>query len=49
MQNDTPLANDSLSPNGVLGDNLELLLLHKAYLDLVNDEENEEGTNDDEN
>ncbi len=39
MQKDTPIANDTLSSDSVLGDNMELLILHKAYLDLTEDDE----------
>ena len=48
MQKDTPITNDFASDNSALGDNLELLILHKAYLDLTDDEETE-GEKDDKN
>ena len=43
MQKDTPLTNDTLSSDSVLGENMELLILHKAYLDLTEDDEKREG------
>jgi len=51
MQKDTPLTENSISSDGVLGDNLELLILHRAYLNLTeNDEEKrEEKENDNKN
>ena len=50
MQKDTPLTENTTSSDGVLGDNLELLILHKTYLDLTeNGEEKEEKENDNKN
>ncbi len=46
MQKDTPLTSDTLSSNDVLGDNMELLILHKAYLDLTEDDEKKEDQED---
>lgn len=43
MQKDTPITNDPLSSESVLGQNMELLILHKAYLDLTEDDEKKEG------
>lgn len=43
MQKDTPVTNDSFSSESILGENLELLILHKAYLDLTEDDEKKEG------
>ena len=43
MQKDTPITNDPLSSESVLGQNMELLILHKAYLDLTEDDEKREG------
>lgn len=42
MKKDTPLTNDTLSFDSVLGENMELLILHKAYLDLTEDDEKKE-------
>ncbi len=42
MQKDTPLTSDTLSSDSVLGENMELLILHKAYLDLTEDDEKKE-------
>ncbi len=42
MQKDTPLTGDTLSSESVLGNNMELLILHKAYHDLTEDEEKKE-------
>lgn len=49
MQKNTPVTNDPISSDGILGDNLEALILHKAYLELVKDKEEKEGKNDDKN
>ncbi len=43
MQKDTPLTNDTISSESVLGENMELLILHKAYLDLTENDEEKEG------
>lgn len=47
MQKDTPIIGDTLSSESVLGDNLELLILHKAYLDLTEDDEKKEDNEND--
>ena len=47
MQKDTPITNDTLSSESVLGQNMKLLILHKEYLDLTdNDEEKKENGKD---
>lgn len=46
MQKDTPLTNDTLSSDSVLGENMELLILHKAYLDLTQDDKKREEEED---
>jgi len=47
MQKDTPLTSNTLESDGILGDNLELLVLHQAYLDLFeNDEDGKENKKD---
>ena len=46
MQKDTPITNDPLSSESVLGENIELLSLHKAYLDLTENDENKEDKED---
>lgn len=46
MQKDTPLTSDPLSSESVLGENMELLILHKAYLDLTENDENKEEEED---
>ena len=47
MQKDTPITNDPLSSESVLGQNMELLILHKAYLDLTEDDEDEKEEQED--
>lgn len=47
MQKDTLLTDDTLSSDSVLGENLELLILHKAYLDLTEDDEDEKEEQED--
>ncbi len=42
MQKDTPITGDTLSPDSFLGENMELLILYKAYLDLTEDDEKRE-------
>ena len=49
MQKDTPITNDITIESGALGDNLELWILHKAYLDLTDSQEEKEGSKDDKN
>ena len=49
MKKDVPLTDNALLSNGVLGDNLELLILHKAYVDLTEDKEEKEEEKDDKN
>ena len=49
MKKDVPITDNALLSNGVLGDNLELLILHKAYAELTEDEEEREGEEDDKN
>ncbi|MBQ8764851.1 MAG: hypothetical protein IJZ12_02890 [Clostridia bacterium] len=44
MQKDTPITNEPLSSESVLGQNMELLILHKAYLDLTEEDEKKEGS-----
>lgn len=47
MQKDTPITNDTLSSDSVLGTDLELLIRHKAYIDLAEgDKEKKEGKKD---
>lgn len=46
MKKDTPLTNDTLSSDSVLGENMELLILHKAYLDLTEDDKKREEEED---
>lgn len=46
MQKDTPLTGDTLSSESVLGENMELLILHKEYLDLTGDDEKKEDQED---
>ncbi len=46
MKKDTPLTNDTLSSDSVLGENMELLILHKAYLDLTEEDEKKEDQED---
>ncbi len=46
MQKDTPLTNDTLSSDSVLGENMKLLIQHKAYLELTQDDEKKEEQED---
>lgn len=48
MQKDTPITNDFQNNESVLGDNLELLILHREFLNLTDDEKGE-GENADKN
>ena len=49
MKKDVPLTDNTLFSNGVLGDNLELLVLHQAYVDLTEDDEETEDEKNDKN
>lgn len=46
MRKDTPLTNDTLSSDSVLGENMELPILHKTYLELTEDDEKKEDQED---
>ena len=42
MKKDIPIINDPLSSESIMGQNMELFILHKAYLDLTEDDEKKE-------
>ena len=49
MKKDTPITNDLEGSESVLGDNLELFILHREYLALTDGDKKEETENADKN